>query len=272
MLFRFLIVWMTIFSASVFAQEAPKEAPITGKLTFDDEFVGLDLTKYDTAYWWGARWLGDGEEQVYVDRDYHGTADHALGLMPFSLVAGALQIQASIPSASTAMLLQGRKYISGLLTTCDHFSQLYGYFEIRAKFPAGKGYWPAFWLLPKILLPTPPEIDVVEVLGDRITTLFATVHWNDPTKQKIQSKGFPITVPDMSADFHRYGVLWTDHVVAWYFDGQRVAATDTPADLHNPMYLLLNLAVGGKWPGAPNASTQFPGNMLVSYIRVYALN
>jgi beta-glucanase (GH16 family) len=82
---------------------------------------------------------------------------------------------------------------------------------------------------------------------------------------------FAITVPDMSATFHRYGLLWTRDFVAWYFDGDLVADTTTPEDMHRPMYMLLNLAVGGNGtlPGRPDKSTKFPGNFLVDYIRVY---
>jgi len=78
------------------------------------------------------------------------------------------------------------------------------------------------------------------------------------------------TVPDMSSDFHTYGVLWNESFVGWYFDGKRVAFTPTPADMHRPMYLLLNLAVGGSWPGAPDEQTQFPARMQVDYVRAYA--
>jgi beta-glucanase (GH16 family) len=247
----------------------PIDAPTNGSMIFDDEFQVLDLSKYNTAYHWGARWLNDGEQQVYVDPLYTGGGNVPLGLNPFSIVGGKLQIQVTIPDAPTMPYLQGQKYASGILTTYSSFTQLYGYFEIRAKFPAGKGYWPAFWMIPKGTMSTPPEIDIVEVLGDQLTSLFVTSHWNEQGKAK--SKGFNITVPDMSADFHRYGALWTDTYIAWYFDGKRVAYTTTPPDLHSPMYLLLNVAVGGKWPGLPSSTTVFPGSMLVAYIRAYAV-
>jgi beta-glucanase (GH16 family) len=239
-------------------------------MTFDDEFQVLDLSKYNTAYHWGARWLNDGEQQVYVDPLYTGSANIPLGLNPFSIVNGVLQIQAAIPDPMMTPYLQGQKYTSGILTTYSSFTQLYGYFEIRAKFPVGKGYWPAFWLIPKGMLPKPPEIDVVEVLGDKLTSLFVTSHWNEGSKAKATS--FNITVPDVSTSFHRYGALWTDAYIAWYFDGNRIAYTTTPPDLHSPMYMLLNLAVGGKWPGLPDSATKFPSDMLVGYIRVYSVH
>jgi serralysin len=248
----------------------PMEAPTSGMIVFDDEFNVLEPSKYSTAYAWGARWLDDGEQQAYVDPYYTGGSTSYLGLNPFSISNGMLQIQAAIPPATVVPYLQGQKYTSGILTTYNSFTQLYGYFEIRAKLPAGKGFWPAFWLLPKVLLPKPPEIDVVEVLGDQLTNLFVTAHWNEGAEAK--KKSYKIVVPDLSADFHRYGALWNSTHIAWYFDGRRVAYTTTPTDLRSPMYLLLNLAVGGKWPGIPNGATRFPGNMLVSYIRVYSVD
>lgn len=250
--------------------EPPADAPTNAKLVFDDEFNTLDMSRYSTKYWWGERWLGgeNAEHEVYADQTYAGSANGPLGLNPFSLVNGMLQIQATIPARSVAPYLEGQKYVSGLLTTYRSFSQLYGYFEIRARFPLGKGYWPAFWMLPKVSMPNPPEIDVVEVLGDQPTALNITAHWNVESKAKKQE--WTLTVPDTSEDFHRYGVLWTHEVIAWYFDGKRVAVMATPDDLNRPMYMLLNLAVGGSWPGYPNARTKFPGNMLVDYIRVYS--
>ena len=248
----------------------PIDAPTNGSMTYDDEFQGIQLSKYNTAYHWGARWLNDGEQQVYVDPLYTGSTNVPLGLNPFSIVDGKLRIQAAIPDPVMTPYLQGQKYTSGILTTYNSFSQLYGYFEIRAKFPAGKGYWPAFWMIPKGNMPKPPEIDIIEVLGDQLTSLFVTAHWNEQTTAK--SQGFDIKVPDMSADYHRYGALWTETHIAWYFDGKRVAYMTTPPDLHIPMYLLLNLAVGGKWPGSPGSTTVFPGNMFVEYIHAYSVN
>ncbi len=87
----------------------------------------------------------------------------------------------------------------------------------------------------------------------------------------LTATGIGITVPDVSKDFHTYGVLWSPTFVAWYFDGHRVSHTPTPPDMHKPMYLLIDLAVGGKWPGQPDASTTFPADMEVDYVRAYSI-
>jgi beta-glucanase (GH16 family) len=102
--------------------------------------------------------------------------------------------------------------------------------------------------------------------------LSVTVHYNRDGKPVTAPSPFKVTVPDQTVSFHRYGVLWNDEFVAWYFDGERIAYMATPADLHSPMYILLNLAVGGGWPGNPDSTTVFPGNFLIDYIRVYPLN
>ena len=252
---RFCLCIAAVFAAlsCAHAQLPPKEAPISGTMTFDDEFDRLDLSRYTTSFPWGARWL-ETEQQVYIDPSITGN--------PFSVVDGMLHIEAKPVSPPVS----GQRYTSGILTTFNSFAQQYGYVEIRAKMPAGKGYWPAIWLIPmKWSPPHPPEIDVVEVLGDRLHTAYMTAHWDSGRRERQ----FPITVPDVSVDFHRYGAYWDEQYVAWYFDGERVAYMPTPPDLKQPMYLLINLAVGGKWPGYPTSDTKFPGALVIDYLRAY---
>lgn len=141
-------------------------------------------------------------------------------------------------------------YRSGLITTQNLFTQRHGYFEMRAKLPAGRGLWPAFWLLPAGG-GWPPEIDVMEVLGHEPDTLHTSVHWTQGGhKSTIQR----IRVTDMSLGFHSFAVSWQPEVISWFFDGQEVARTPTPKELTEPMYLLANLAVDGKgsWLGPPD--------------------
>jgi beta-glucanase (GH16 family) len=158
-------------------------------------------------------------------------------------------------------------YCSGVLTSRTRFFQRYGYFEMRARLPHGRGLWPAFWLLPKGG-GWPPEIDVMEVLGHDPATLYASVHWKAQGNESITNKAH---TADLSAGFHIYGLSWHPDLLRWYVDGMEVARTSTPPGLDKPMYLLVNLAVGGKksWPGAPDAGTVFPARMIVDYIRAY---
>jgi beta-glucanase (GH16 family) len=243
-------------------------APTDWAMTFDDEFDTLDFTRWLPYYPWGARYLGgQGELELYVDPTYTGTTGHPLGLNPFSVSNGILIIAADPAPAALLPQLQGQTYTSGILTSRT-FAQTYGYFEIRAMFPAGQGLWPAFWMGSHA--EWPPEIDVVELIGSELTTDNITLHSARPNGTDHKTT-FTSTIADYSQAFHTYGVLWTAKVIAFYVDGRRVAYTATPRDMHQPMYLLLNLAVGGNWPGVPNANTRFPAKLQVDYVRAYAL-
>lgn len=153
-----------------------------------------------------------------------------------------------------------------MMTTLGKFSQEYGRFEIRCRVPKGKGMWPAFWLLPD---PKgwPPEIDVLEILGHEPNKVYLTQHYRD-AQGKHQSHGGSWSGPDFSAGFHDYAVEWSPRRIVWFVDGvERFRSEDAVPS--GKMYLLLNLAVGGSWPGAPDAQTKFPAVLAVDYVRVY---
>ncbi len=207
-----------------------------------------------------------GNLQVYTDPDFRGTGGRPLGLDPFHLNKGVLEIWAERAPDSAKPYLWGREYTAGVITSKFSFSQAYGVFEIRARMPRGNGFWPAFWLLPADSS-WPPEIDVFEVLTKDPVTLYSTVHTQATGEHT--SAGTIIPVPDLTADFHVYSVEWQKDEVRWYFDGVEVARKPTPADMHKPMYVLANLAVGGDWPGNPDASTPFPGVFAIDWIRAY---
>jgi beta-glucanase (GH16 family) len=265
-----VVVVVSMVGLALAANWPPINAPTDWKLTFADEFDTLNLLHWDPKFPWG-RFLHNGEKEIYVDPTYTGDSSMSLGLNPFSVNDGILTIRADRATPALRQHLQGQLYTSGLLTTKYSFSQLYGYFEMRAKFPLGRGLWPAFWLLPTDQS-WPPEIDVVEILGDQPSTLYTTVHMVVGTKNKRDDKiGFGSRVPDVTMNFHTYGVMWSPNYIAWYFDGKRVAYTTTPANVRKPMYILINLAVGGDWPGQPDGNTKFPADMQVDYIRAYAL-
>ena len=152
----------------------------------------------------------------------------------------------------------GRPYVSGLITTEPSFTQRYGYFEMRAKLPAGRGLWPAFWLV-SLTHTGHFEIDVFEMLGDEPRTIYQSTHHPGGGVHLRRDLGF-----DTSSDWHRYGLKWTREALVWYVDGKETARTDGAMFRDAaPMYMLANLAVGGDWPGPPDASTPFPVHLRI---------
>lgn len=250
-----------IWLAMARVRDRPPVRPLKGVESFCDDFhTAGDLAGWSTAFPWGGRHLGQGEREQYVG------VGHPLA--PFSTGADGLMITARRVPEGLRHELGGQAFASGLLTSYRLFSQRYGYFQMRARFPAGKGLWPAFWLAP-IDLSWPPEIDIVEMRGDRPRRLEVTVHRRGRLR-KDDATEFTVVVPNMTTGYHTYGLLWTPHFIAWYFDGRRVAFT-AAKDLRTKMYILLDLAVGGDWVGAPDGATHFPATMTVSYVRAFRL-
>jgi hypothetical protein len=207
-----------------------------------------------------------GESEIYADAAFKGTSPAFLGLNPFHISNGTLEIRGEPAPESALPFIWGRRYVSGAITTKFSFSQLYGVFEIRARLPKGRGFWPAFWLLP-VDGSWPPEIDVLEVLGHETAKLYLAAHTNAGGEHT--ASGGDALVPDLSADFHVFTVEWRNDWIRWYLDGVEVKRAATPPDMHKPMYLLANLAIGASWPGQPDASTRFPGVYAIDWIRAY---
>jgi beta-glucanase (GH16 family) len=239
------------------------------KLVFNDEFDALSLNTesgvtetWRPVYYWGDRTLsGNAEKQLYVDPSWND-----LGLSAHAVEDGVLSITATRTPSDLRDDTGNLPYMSGMINSEQSFSQQYGYFEMRAQLPEGQGFWPAFWMLP-IDGDWPPELDVMEVLGNDTTKLFNTVHTNAGASKTMT--GDSMIVADMSAGFHTFGADWQKDTITFYFNGEEVWKTATPDDMHVPMYLLANLAVGGYWPGNPDASTSFPSSLQIDYIRAY---
>jgi beta-glucanase (GH16 family) len=174
-----------------------------------------------------------------------------------------------------------RHYTSARINTQNHFTQTYGRFEARIQLPTGKGIWPAFWLLgdshdPKDW-PNYGEIDILEAIGAP-DTIYSTIHGpgysgrNGPTTKYVLPAG-----QQVDNAFHLYAVEWSPNNIKFFFDDHLIAER-TPADLpsntkwvyDHPFYILLNLAIGGYWPGYPDDTTTFPQHMLIDYVRVYS--
>jgi beta-glucanase (GH16 family) len=247
--------------------------------TFSDDFDALNLDldgsakpgAWRTNFGYGGldsfTLANNGELEVYVDPHFAGTKPSSLNINPFQIHDGKLDIVVEPIKQDEQQFVWGRSYSSGLLTSKGAFSQKYGLFEIRARMPKGKGLWPAFWLLPADNS-WPPELDVLEILGDNPQKLY--VSWHSKPGETHESQTQAIDIPDSSEDFHTYSVYWTRETLEWFVDDVQVASSPTPKDFDRPMYMLINLAVGGGWPGAPDRFTRFPARYTVDWVRAYA--
>jgi beta-glucanase (GH16 family) len=187
----------------------------------------------------------NGEQQIYVDPGYEGSGTVPLGLDPFKVEDGVLSIIASRMPPVLKEVLFNSEYVSGILTTQKSFSQKYGYFEIRSKVPVGVGVWPAFWMLADTG-GWPPEIDILEGRGQRPGDIVMTTHWRIPTTGFVQRCGFDFKVANAWADFHDYGVLWERDRIVYFIDRKPVTDVKAPASFDDPMYMIVNLAMGAK--------------------------
>lgn len=259
---------------------APITAPGAGLValreTFRDNFTDFDplggrwLTHYNhnPGTYWQSRTLEPNEErQIYVDPSYTGTGSTSLGLDPFSVSDGVLTIRAEPVPKSLRAALHDFPYMSGMLNSTNAFTQLHGYFEIRARLPGGQGIWPAFWLLRPGMWP--PEIDVMEYLGGRPTTIHSTLHWSEDGQHR--TSGCKIERGDLATTFHTYGVLWRSEDLTFYIDRIPVGRIASKPGLDGPMYMLANLAIGGRWGGDPDSTTPFPADYQIDWIAAYAI-
>jgi beta-glucanase (GH16 family) len=175
-----------------------------------------------------------------------------------------------------------RGYTSARIKTAGKFSQRYGRFEARIKIPQGQGMWPAFWMLgddiDKVRWPDCGEIDIMENIGKEPGIIHGTIHGPGYSGEKAIGSSFSLAEGKKFADdFHIYAVEWETQVIRFYVD-DHLYATRTPNELpvgakwvfDHPFFIILNLAIGGDWPGAPDVHTKFPQSMIVDYVRVYS--
>jgi beta-glucanase (GH16 family) len=257
------------------APAAPTPAPGSAgawTLTWSDEFDGPDGSRPDGARWvydlGGGGW-GNNELQTYTDRPANA-----------AIRGGALVITARRERATGPDGI-ARDFTSARLKTKGRFTQTYGRFEARIQVPRGQGIWPAFWMLgddiDAVGWPRCGEIDVMEHIGREPTTIHGTLH--GPGYSGAGGLGAAASSPagaGFADGYHVFAVEWTKAGIAWFLDGRQYfarAPSDLPAGARwvfdHDFFLLLNVAVGGNWPGPPDASTVLPQEMKVDYVRVY---
>lgn len=181
-----------------------------------------------------------------------------------------------------ARKLEHVDYTSASLTTKGIFAFTYGYLEVRAELPCGKGAWPAIWLLganvDEVGWPRCGEIDVMEWLGRDPGTVHGTLHWSDPGKETISKRTFArkLHLPARPEGMNVYAMEWTPQFISLFFNGEKFFSApletfknDVPASpFDRPMYLLINLALGGNW-GGPLDEGALPMTYKIDYVRIY---
>ncbi|MFI9504061.1 family 16 glycosylhydrolase [Nocardia sp. NPDC052566] len=263
--------------ASETAAAEQDSRPTQWKLVWSDEFTGRAGERPDPGKWvydrGGEPQWGNAEWQYYTDRPENVSLD---GQGHLAITARRERLPGMTPCPHGPCDIT-----SGRITTRDKLSRAYGRYEASMKIPDGKGLWPAFWMMGADIdqhpWPANGEIDVMETVGDDPGLVHGSAHgpgFVDP--------GFTDSyqLPDgqrLADAFHTYAVEWSPHRIDWLLDDTRyfsLSKDQLTADqkwvFDHRFYLLLNLAVGGGWPGPPDQSTRFPAELLVDYVRVYA--
>ena len=238
-------------------------------LAWNDEFDGssIDQTKWQHEI--NANGGGNNELQYYTARLANSRVEEGI------LVIEALSEQFTDSQGT-------RDYTSAKMTTRGRGDWLYGRFEVRAKLPVGKGLWPAIWMMPTDNeyggWAASGEIDIMEIIGNQPDKIHGTLHYGGvyPTNR---SSGTSHVLPTGSAhsSFHTYVVEWDESEIRWFVDDFQFARQTSwsttghpfPAPFDKRFYMILNVAVGGNWPGSPDPTTVFPQRMEVDYVRVF---
>lgn len=235
-------------------------------LVWRDEFEGTELDQANWTHEIGASGWGNNERQYYTDREGNSR-----------LSDGNLVIEAKEES------FEGAPYTSARIITRDKQEFAFGRIDIRAILPEGQGIWPALWMLganhSEIGWPACGEIDIMELVGHEPSTVHGTAHWGEQGQGFSYMKGdsYSITNGKFSGKYHVFSLVWEPGLVKWYVDDNEYHRL-TPADVNGSypfdaaFFFIFNIAVGGDWPGYPDATTQFPQRMFVDYIRVFQKN
>jgi len=239
------------------------------ELVWQDEFNGpnIDLTKWEHEV--NGQGGGNNELQYYTDREINSLIDNG------KLAIRALNETYTGPDGT-------REYTSARLRTKNRGDWKYGRFEIRAKFPIGQGLWPAIWMLPTDWVyggwAASGEIDIMELLGHEPQKVYGTIHYGGQYPNNVHTgESYQLTSGSFSSDYHIFTLEWEENEIRWYVDDTLYAtqiiwfssSAPYPAPFDQRFHIILNVAVGGNWPGNPDNTTTFPQTMLVDYVRVY---
>ncbi len=235
-------------------------------LVWNDEFEGtsLDESAWNFEIGTGANGWGNNELQYYKKEN--------------TLVdQGYLIIEAKRES------FNGSQYTSSRITTENKTEFNFGRIDIRAKLPKGQGIWPALWMLGAnfrtVGWPSCGEIDIMELVGGgegKDNVVHGTVHWDNNGSKADFGGSTQLSSGIFNDEFHVFTIIWDSSTITWYMDDQQYHAIDITqselSEFQEEFFFIFNVAVGGNWPGSPNANTIFPQQMIVDYVRVFQEN
>jgi beta-glucanase (GH16 family) len=247
-------------------------------LVWSDEFDGATL---DPEVWFFES--GDGSQYGFGQNG--STPGWGNNELQYYLPDSAELANGVLSITARREVVEGYNHTSARINTQDRFAFKYGRIEASIKLPAGKGLWPAFWMLPQDTdygnWAASGEIDIVEAVnldGSGSDEIFGTIHFGGefPANSSAETRYTPSA--DITTEFHTYAIEWDATEIRWYYDDMQYAmqnawsstAAPFPAPFDQPFHILLNLAVGGNFPGSPDGTTVFPAVMEVDYVRVYS--
>ena len=236
------------------------------QLVWSDEFNEQSIDGSNWTKEIGGNGWGNNELQYYTDRDTNAYIDN-----------GYLVIQALKENYSSW------QYTSARLKSQTKRFFKYGKVVARIKLPYSQGIWPAFWMmgesLPFLGWPNCGEIDIVELIGgvNNDNTVYGTAHWGDENGNHAQyGNSYSLSSGIFADNFHLFSIEWDEQQIKWFVDNHLYVTLDitppTLSEFHDDFFILLNVAVGGSWPGYPDSTSVFPQKMIVDYVRVYQDN
>ncbi len=232
-------------------------------LVWEEQFDGSTIDSDIWTHEIGNSGWGNNELQFYTDSPRN------------SFQAGGYLVIEALEES-----MGGSDYTSARMITEGKKEFKYGRIDIRAKLPTGRGLWPALWMLGAdfrtVGWPSCGEIDIMELVGNQPNIVHGTAHWGpNPANRQFKGSQSFLIGETFNDQFHVYSIFWKENEIRWYRDGEEYFRL-TPADVGNnewpfndDFFLIFNVAVGGDWPGSPDATTQFPQRMIVDYIRVF---
>ena len=230
-------------------------------LVWSDEFDESEINLNNWTYDLGAHGWGNQELQLYTSNSQNSYVHD-----------GNLMIVAKN---------EGNYYTSARMKSIDLQEFQYGRIDVRALLPKGQGIWPAIWMLganfPTAGWPACGEIDIMELIGSSPNYVHGTVHYGDDyTQHQFTGQGTSISFGQTFSDeFHVFSIDWNEQGITWYLDDVEFFSIDQTVSgnqnypFDNPFFFILNIAVGGEWPGYPDETTEFPQYMAVDYVRVF---